>query len=82
MSIKGSKNAIIPLQTTPYLNRGAKKNRFKIVAYNSKFDLYINDQFIAGFEHELLEKGAIGFKVSFMSYVIVSGVRVWEAVKK
>jgi hypothetical protein len=82
LSIKGSKNAIIPLQSTPYLNRGAKKNSFRIVAYDSKFDLYLNDQFIAGFEHELLEKGAIGFKVSFKGHVTVSGVRVWEAVKK
>ena len=82
LSINGSNNQLIPLQSTPYLNRGVKKNHFRIVAYESKFDLYLNDNFISGFEHEMLEKGAVGFMASFGSYIAVSNVKIWEAIKK
>lgn len=38
LSINGTKsNQIIPLQSTLYLNRGISKNKFRIVAYDSKF---------------------------------------------
>ena len=79
--IKGKNYSIIRFQSTPYLNRGAVKNKFKIVAYGPKFDFYLNDNFI-GFEHELLEKGAIGFRAGWGGYVTVDNVKVWEAVKK
>jgi hypothetical protein len=82
LSISGSNNQLIPLQSTPYLNRGAKKNHFRIVAYESRFDLYLNDNFISGFEHEMLEKGAVGFMASFGSYIAVSNVKIWEAINK
>lgn len=60
LSINGTKsNQIIPLQSTLYLNRGASKNKFRIVAYDSKFDFYLNDNFIDGFEHELLKKAPL-----------------------
>ena len=83
LSINGTKsNQIIPLQSTLYLNRGVSKNKFRIVAYDSKFDYYLNDNFIAGFEHELLEKGSIGFMADWGSYITVDNVKVWEAIKK
>jgi hypothetical protein len=82
LSINGKRFPIIPFQSTPYLNRGATKNKFRIVAYDSMFDFYLNDNFIAGFEHELLEKGAIGFMAGWGSYITVDNVKVWEAIKK
>ena len=80
--IKGKNYPIIRLQSTPYLNRGSKNNQFKIVAYGSKFDFYLNDNFIVGFEHESLEKGTIGFRAPWGSYITVNNVKVWEAIKK
>lgn len=73
---------IVTYQPTPLLNRGNIKNKFRIVAYGSKFDIYINDGFLIGFEHELLEKGNIGFMVEFGGYAAVDNVKVWEAAKK
>ena len=75
-----SSNRLIPLQSTSYLNRGAKKNRFRIVTHESKFDLYLNDNFVAGFEHELLEKGAVGFMALYGSHIAVTNVKIWESV--
>jgi len=80
--VNGRNNPLIALQSTPYLNRGAKKNHFRIVAYEAKFDLYLNDNFIIGFEHEMLEKGTIGFRAPFSSYIAVSNVKIWEAINK
>ena len=80
--IKGKNYPIIRLQSTPFLNRGAVKNKFQIVAYGPNFDFYLNDNFVIGFEHELLEKGTIGFKANSGSYITVDNVNVWEAIKK
>jgi Curli production assembly/transport component CsgG len=80
--IDGRNNKIISIQSTPYLNRGAKKNRFRIVAYETKFDLYLNDNFVTGFEHEMLEKGTVGFMALYASHIAVSNVKIWEAIKK
>ena len=82
LSINGKRFPIIPIQSTPYLNRGAAKNKFQIVAYGPKFDFYLNDNFVIGFEHEALEKGAIGFMAGFGGYITVDNVNIWEAVKK
>jgi hypothetical protein len=82
LSINGKRYPIIPIQSTPYLNRGAVKNKFQIVAYGPKFDFYLNDNFVAGFEYESLEKGAIGFMANSSSYITVDNVNVWEAIKK
>jgi hypothetical protein len=82
LSINGKRYPIIQLQSTPFLNRGAVKNKFQIVAYGPKFDFYLNDNFISGFEHELLEKGTIGFRAGWGSYITVDNIKVWEAIKK
>jgi hypothetical protein len=82
LNITGRKYPIITLQSTPYLNRGAAKNKFQIVAYGPKFDFYLNDNFVIGFEHESLEKGTIGFRAGWGSYITVDNVKVWEALKK
>jgi len=81
LRINGRSNRLIDLQSTPYLNRGAKKNRFRIVAYEAKFDLYLNDNFVTGFEHEMLEKGAVGFMALYGSNIAVTNVKIWEAIK-
>ena len=82
LRINGRSNRLIALQSTPYLNRGTKKNRFRIVAYEAKFDLYLNDHFVTGFEHEMLEKGAVGFMALYGSNIAVTNVKIWEAIKK
>ena len=82
LSINGKRYPIIPLQSTPYLNRGAVKNKFQIVAYGPKFDFYLNDNFVIGFEHEALEKGTIGFRAGWGGYITVDNVNIWEAIKK
>ena len=82
LSINGKRYPIIPLQSTPYLNRGSARNKFQIVAYGPKFDFYLNDNFIAGFEHELLEKGTAGFMASWGSHITVDNIKIWEAIKK
>lgn len=82
LSLNGKRFPIVPFQSTPFLNRGASKNKFQIVAYGSKFDFYLNDNFIVGFEDELLEKGAIGFMATWGGYLTVDNVKVWEAIIK
>lgn len=78
--IKGVYFNIIPGQSTPLLNRGTSKNKFMIVAYGSRVDVYINDKFLVGFEHELFEKGMVGCKSNYGCYVTVDNIRIWEAV--
>ncbi|GAK51567.1 hypothetical protein U14_02812 [Candidatus Moduliflexus flocculans] len=73
---------IVPLQSSPIVKRGDSLNTFRIVAYGAKFDFYLNDEFIAGFEEETLEKGRIGFMVESYGYVTIDNVNVWEAVKQ
>ena len=64
------------------MNRNEGKNKFKIVAYGSKFDCYLNDHFIIGFEDEFFEKGSIGFQVNSYGYSTVDNVMLWEAIKR
>lgn len=80
--IRGIYFNIIPGQSTPLLNRGTSKNKFLIVAYGPKFDIYINDKFLVGFEDELYDKGTIGFKANCGCYVTVDNIKIWEAVEK
>ena len=73
---------LVPLQSTPAINRGESRNTFRVVTYGSRFDCYLNDEFVIGFEDESLEKGHIGFMVAFYGYATVDDVKIWEAVKK
>ena len=73
---------LVPLQATPTLNRGESVNTFRIVAYGSKVDCYINNEFVTAFEDETLEKGQIGFMAGSYSYMTIDDVKIWEAVKK
>ena len=68
--------------TTPLLNRGLTKNKFRIVAYGSKFDIYINDEFLIGFEDELFDKGTVGFTAKMGCYLTIDNVKIWEAVSE
>ena len=73
---------LVPLQASPAINRGVARNTFRVVAYGSKFDCYLNDEFVIGFEDETLEKGQIGFMVEFYGYSTIDDVKIWEAVKE
>jgi hypothetical protein len=73
---------LVPLQASSAINRGEAVNRFRIVSFGSKFDLYLNDQFIVGFEDERLEKGVVGFECANGGHVMVDNVRIWDAVQK
>ncbi|MCP4396373.1 MAG: hypothetical protein GY801_03545, partial [bacterium] len=73
---------LVQLQATPALNRGDSVNTFRIVAYGSKVDCYLNDEFVTAFEDESLEKGQIGFMASSYSYVTIDEFKIWRAVKK
>ena len=71
---------IVPMQSSPVVKRGNATNTFRIVAYGAKFDFYLNDEFVAGFEEETLEKGRIGFMAEAYDYATVDNVTIWEAV--
>ena len=78
----GTNFTLVPLQSSPAIQRGEAKNTFRIVADGSRFDFYLNDEFIIGFEDELLEKGLIGFLAEAYGYATVDDVKLWEAAKK
>lgn len=69
---------IIKFTTSPALKRGNVKNHIRFVAKGSKFDLYINGQFIRGFEHEAVERGGIGLWASYGSHVSVDNIKIWN----
>lgn len=69
---------VVPLQSNPAINTGTGRNKFRIVAFGSRFDWYMNDVFIAGFEDESLEKGTIGFFANARSYDAISAVKIWD----
>lgn len=73
---------LVPLQASSAINRGEAVNRFRIAAYGPRIDLYINDQFVVGFEDERLEKGVVGFECANGGHVMVDNVKIWDAVLK
>ncbi|MBD3308534.1 hypothetical protein GF339_19060 [candidate division KSB3 bacterium] len=73
---------LVELQASPAIHRGEARNTFRIVAYGSKFDWYLNDEFVIGFDDEFLEKGRVGFMVDSGGYATVDDVKIWEAVKQ
>ncbi|MCB0834098.1 MAG: hypothetical protein KDC45_11595 [Bacteroidetes bacterium] len=78
----GTVFTIIPTQSSPLIKRGESKNKIRIVSYDSKFDVYMNGEFLIGMDHELYEKGGIGFWCNRGSRLRVDNVKIWEAVKK
>ncbi len=79
---KGTYFGIIPYQNSSFFNAGEEVNRFRIIAYNSSFDIYLNDNYLVGFEDEYIRKGTIGFQVKKGSWATIDNVKIWEAVKK
>jgi hypothetical protein len=79
ISKNGKLFPLVPISTTPLLNRGAAANTFKIVAYESKFDFYINEAFLIGLEEEHLERGAIGFMTNAGNYATINDIKIWKA---
>lgn len=80
--VYGVSFVIIPLQNMPAFNFGVEKNKFKIVAYESKFDIYLNDKFLVGFEDEYLSKGTIGFQVEKDGWASVGDLKIWSVKNK
>lgn len=74
-------NYIIPFTATPLLNRKSSENKFKIVVYDTKFDIYINDQYLVSFEDELYTRGSIGLMARQGTSATVSTITVWKAEK-
>lgn len=53
--------------------------RFRIVAVGSRYDIYVDDEFLVGFEHELLEGGGIGLWAMQRTCLSLDDVMVREA---
>lgn len=75
---KGSFSTLIPLTSTPLLNREDSKNSFKIVVMGPLMDFYLNGQFLIGIKHELYEKGSIGFAIGYGSYLSIDNIKISE----
>ncbi len=84
VSIDGNEysNFFIPFTSTPHLNRGTSENRFKIIAYGSRFDIYINDKYLISFEDELYTQGTIGLLAKQGVSVTVSNISIWKIEKE
>lgn len=84
ISVDGNEysNFFIPFTSTPHLKRGASENKFKIVAYGSKFDIYINDKYLISFEDELYTQGTIGLLAKQGTSVTVSNISIWKIEKE
>lgn len=78
----GRKAEITPLRNTHLLNRKGRMNRFRIVAWEDRFDIYINKRFLVGFRDERIARGAIGFLAGPGSYISLKKVEIWDAVAK
>ncbi len=80
---QGSVFSLVSIRNTHLLKRGVgETNRFKIVAKDSRFDIYLNGKFLIGFEDYTFEKGAIGFKVNWGGYVTIDDVEIWKHRKR
>jgi hypothetical protein len=74
---------VAEFSSSPILNRGVTaENTFKIVAYGSLFDIYINDKLLLGFEHEMFDRGTIWLLVLKGGYATFDNIKVWEATLK
>jgi hypothetical protein len=73
---------IVPFTSTPYLNRGESENKFKIVAYDSKFDIYVNDKYLVSFEDEQGSQGTVGLMARQGTSTTVSNITIWQAEKE
>jgi hypothetical protein len=84
ISIDGNENNnyIIPVASTPHLNKGTARNRFKIIANDSKFDIYINDKYLMSFEDELYTQGMIGLLAQPGISVNISNISIWKIEKE
>jgi hypothetical protein len=70
------------LESSSLINRGKSSNKFRIVAYDSKFDFYMNDEFLAGFTDESYEMGTIGFAAKFGTHYTVDNIKIWKAIQQ
>ncbi|MFA5074389.1 MAG: CsgG/HfaB family protein [Nitrospirota bacterium] len=78
----GKEDYIIPFTSTPYLNRGESENTFEIIAYDSKFDIYINDKYLASFADETCNQGTVGLVARPGTSATVSKITIWKAEKE
>jgi hypothetical protein len=75
-------NYFISYTSTPHLNRGTSENKFKIIAYGSKFDIYINDKYLISFEDELYTQGTIGLLAKQGTSASISNISIWKIEKE
>lgn len=79
----GTVNVFIPYRASPAFKQGlGETNEIRIVGVGGVFDIYANDQFVAGFEDEWYESGTFGFGANAGSYAEYDNVRVWSVKKK
>ncbi|MGB7568416.1 MAG: CsgG/HfaB family protein [Chitinivibrionales bacterium] len=78
---RGTCTIIVPYQNTQIFLLEGKTNNFKIVAVDSRFDIYLNGKFLVGFEDEYFYKGNVGFMVEKDGYVTVDNVKIWNVAK-
>mgnify|MGYP002814510413 CR=1 FL=1 len=79
----GTPFAIAAYSSSSLFNRGeTSENTFRIVAYGSLFDIYINDKFLIGFEDEYLDLGTIGLFTGRGCYVTFDDIKIWDAILK
>jgi hypothetical protein len=79
--INGNFYYIQPLQVSPSIKRGNSKNTFMIYVKESRFDIYINGQFVTAFEDESIDRGTVGFTANPGAWVQFDEVKIWEAVE-
>jgi hypothetical protein len=72
---------IVPLQTSPHIKRKESENTLKIVAVDSKFDFYINDEFVIGFKEETIRRGGIGIYLERGSKATLDNLKIWKIKK-
>jgi len=80
LSRQGKFQDMRPMQPTSLLKEG--KNTFKFVVCGSKFDCYLNGEFLVGCDDELFADGAPGFFVENGGFVAVKNIVFSEINKK
>ena len=83
VSVDGNEynNFLIPYTSTQLLKRGMSENKFKIIAFGSKFDIYVNDKYLISFEDELYTQGTLGLLAKQGASVTVSNISIWKIEK-
>jgi len=75
---RGSWENLTPEEATGAMRRGkGEHNTVRIVGVDGRFDLYLNGQFVAGFQDETYERGTFGYLCNNQTIFSVDDVKVW-----